>query len=101
LEILNNEEPIGIILSTMLIEKKPRKLEERGKCMLALDQVLEKLWSVLAQFWTLTCYSKKEHLGGAKIMDLTDFEGYVDPVKVPLGFCNGFMGCRPMGFSHV
>jgi hypothetical protein len=31
-------------------------------------------------------------------VDLTYFEGDVDPVKGPLGFCNGFMGCRPMGF---
>jgi hypothetical protein len=38
---------------------------------------------------------------GAKIADLIDFEGYMDPVKGRLGFCSGFMGSRPMGFSHV
>jgi hypothetical protein len=32
-------------------------------------------------------------------VDLTYFAGYVDLVRGPLGFCNGFMGCRPMGFS--
>jgi hypothetical protein len=69
--------------------------------LLALDQVLGKLWSDLAHFWTSTHWSKKECPGGAEIMDLTHFLGYVDPIKGPLGFCNGFMGCRPMGFSHV
>jgi hypothetical protein len=32
-------------------------------------------------------------------MDLTYFEGYVDPVRGPLGFCKGFMGCSAHGFS--
>jgi hypothetical protein len=54
--------------------------------LLALDQVLRKPWSDLAHFWTLTHCSKKERPGGAEIADLTDFEGYVDPVKGPLGF---------------
>jgi hypothetical protein len=66
--------------------------------LLALDQVLGKLWSVLAHFWTSTRWSKKERPGGAEIVDLTDFEGYVDPVKGPLGFCNGFMDVGPWGF---
>jgi hypothetical protein len=69
--------------------------------ILALDQVLGKLWLVLAHFCSSTCWLKKECPGGAKIAYLTNFEGYVDPVRGPLGFCNGFMECWPMGFPHV
>jgi hypothetical protein len=68
---------------------------------LALNQVLGKLWSALTHFGTSTHWLKKEHPGEVEIEDLTNFEGYVDPTKGPLGFCNGFMGYRPMGFSHV
>jgi hypothetical protein len=67
---------------------------------LALDQILRKHWSDLDQFWTSTHCSKKEHLGGAEIADLTDFAGYVDPIRGFLVFCNGFMACRPMGFTY-
>jgi hypothetical protein len=54
--------------------------------VLALDQVLGKLCSSLTHFWTSTHWSNKECPGRAEIMDLTDFEGYVDPVKGPIGF---------------
>jgi hypothetical protein len=54
--------------------------------LLALDQVLRKPWSGLDHFWTSTHWSKKEHPGGAEIMDLTYFAGYVDPVRGSLGF---------------
>jgi len=33
-----------------------------------------------------TQWSNMEHLGGAKIADLIDFAGNVDPVRGPLGF---------------
>jgi hypothetical protein len=69
--------------------------------LLVLDQVLGELWSVLAHFCTSTCWSKKERPSTAKIMDLTYFAGYVEPIRGPLGFFNGFMGCHPMGFPHV
>jgi len=73
--------------------KKPRLL--RFSCifspkiigfLLALDQVLRKPWSELTHFWTSTLWSKIEHPGGAEIADLTDFAGYVDPIRGPLGF---------------
>jgi hypothetical protein len=54
--------------------------------LLVLDQVLRKPWSYLDHFWTSTYWSKMEHLGGDEIMDLTDFVGYVDSVRGPLGF---------------
>jgi hypothetical protein len=69
--------------------------------LLAFDQVLGKLWSVLTHFWNLTRWSKKERLDGAAILDLAYFMGYVDPVRVPLGFCNKFLGCWPMMSPHV
>jgi hypothetical protein len=54
--------------------------------LLALDQVLRKPWSDLDHFWTSTHWSKKERPGGAEIVDLTYFAGYVDPVRGSLGF---------------
>jgi hypothetical protein len=54
--------------------------------LLDLDQVLRKPWSNLDHFWTLTYWLKMERLGGAEIADITDFAGYVDPIRGPLGF---------------
>jgi hypothetical protein len=53
---------------------------------LALDQVLRKPWSGLDHFWTSTGWSKMERPGGAEIVDLTYFAGYVDPTRGSLGF---------------
>jgi hypothetical protein len=54
--------------------------------LLALDQVLRKPWSVLTTFWTSTCWSKMECPGGAEIMDITCFVGYLDPTRGSSGF---------------
>ena len=54
--------------------------------LLSLDQVLGKLWSVLAHFWTSTRWLKNENPGKDEITDLTYFVGYVDPVRGSLGF---------------
>jgi hypothetical protein len=45
--------------------------------LLAPDQVLRKPWSDLDEFWTSIHWLRKEHPGGAEIMDLTDFAGFV------------------------
>jgi hypothetical protein len=41
--------------------------------LLALNQVLGNIWFVLDHFWTLTRWSKKEHLGRSEIVELTIF----------------------------
>jgi hypothetical protein len=47
--------------------------------LLALDQVLRKHWSCLTTFGTSTQLLKKERPGGAEIVNLTCFVGFVDP----------------------
>jgi hypothetical protein len=68
------------------LEENRKRIKQEDKAVLALDQVLRKPWSKLSQFWTLTHWSRKEHLGRAEIMDLTYFAGYIDPVRGSLGF---------------
>jgi hypothetical protein len=75
--------------------------EAVGIALLALDQVLGKLWlvlEVLAHFWTSTPWSKQEHPSRAEIMNLTYFEGYVDLVRGPLGFVMGLWDVSPWVF---
>ena len=72
-------------------------MHSRGN-LLSLDQVLGKLWlvlEVLAHFWTSTRWSKWECSGGAEITDITYFEGYVDPIRGPLGFVMGLWDVGP------
>jgi hypothetical protein len=54
--------------------------------LLDLDQILRKPWSGLTNFWTSTGCSKMEHPGGAEVVDLTCFAGYVDLERGSLGF---------------
>jgi hypothetical protein len=49
--------------------------------LLALHQLLRKPGSNLANFWTSTHWSKKEHPGGAEIVDLTHCLGLCGPSK--------------------
>jgi hypothetical protein len=49
--------------------------------LLALDQVLRKLWSSLDHFWTSTHWSTKERQGRADIAYLTHFLGLCGPSK--------------------
>jgi hypothetical protein len=57
-----------------------------NESLLALDQVLRKPWSEFDPLLDFDTWSKMEHPGGAEIMDLTYFAGYVDPVRGSLGF---------------
>jgi hypothetical protein len=65
--------------------------------MLALDQVLRKLWSGLTTFWTSIGWLKMEHQGGAEILG---YHLFCDPSKGLIRVYVMGYGMLAHGFTH-